>query len=72
MIPWALSRFERETLDYTDDCNFILSLDCLKIVLIDGQELARPMLENNIGVRSKMKVNVNRIDEDYLAERMNR
>ena len=44
VIPWALSRFERETLDYTADCNFILSLDCLKIVLIDGQELAWPML----------------------------
>ena len=37
-----------------------------RIVLIDGKELARLMVEHNIGVRPKIQYKVKRIDEDYF------
>ena len=37
-----------------------------RIVLIDGEELARLMVEHNIGVRPKIQYKVKRIDEDYF------
>lgn len=37
-----------------------------RIVLIDGKELARLMVEHDIGVRLKMQYKVKRIDEDYF------
>ena len=37
-----------------------------RIVLIDGEELARLMVEHDIGVRLKMQYKVKRIDEDYF------
>ncbi|MCY4613001.1 MAG: restriction endonuclease [Nitrospira sp.] len=37
-----------------------------RIVLIDGKELARLMVEHDIGVRQKMQYKVKRIDEDYF------
>lgn len=39
-----------------------------RIILIDGEELARLMVEHNIGVRLKMQHKVKRIDEDYFEE----
>lgn len=37
-----------------------------RIVLIDGEELARLMVEHNIGVRRKIDYEVKRMDEDYF------
>ena len=37
-----------------------------RIVLIDGEELARLMVAHNIGVRRKMRYEVKRIDEGYF------
>lgn len=39
-----------------------------KIVLIDGEELARYMIEYNIGVSTRRKYIVKRIDTDYFEE----
>ena len=38
-----------------------------RIVLIDGEELARLMVVHEIGVRTRIRYAVNRIDEDYFA-----
>lgn len=39
-----------------------------KIVLIDGQELAKYMVENNVGVSTKKVYEIKRIDNDYFEE----
>ena len=39
-----------------------------KIVLIDGQELARYMIEYNVGVSTKQVYEVKKIDLDYFEE----
>lgn len=39
-----------------------------KIVLIDGQELAKYMIEYNVGVSTKKVYEVKRIDNDYFEE----
>jgi len=44
-----------------------LGLD-VKVVLIDGAELARLMVENNLGVSVKQVYEVKQIDSDYFAE----
>ena len=37
-----------------------------RIVLIDGEELARLMVVHEIGVRTRIRYAVKRIDEDYF------
>lgn len=37
-----------------------------RIILIDGEELARLMVENGVGVREKTTIEIKRIDEDYF------
>ncbi|MCY4382224.1 MAG: restriction endonuclease [Nitrospinae bacterium] len=37
-----------------------------RIILIDGEELTRLMVENGIGVREKTTIEIKRIDEDYF------
>lgn len=44
-----------------------LSLD-IKVVLIDGVELARLMVEHNLGVSVKQVYEVKQLDSDYFAE----
>ena len=39
-----------------------------RIVLIDGKELAKLMIQHNVGVRSKEIYEVKKIDEDYFDE----
>lgn len=39
-----------------------------RIVLIDGEELARLMVTHNIGVRAKERYEIKRIDEDYFEQ----
>ena len=40
----------------------------IKVVLIDGVELARLMVENNLGVSVKQVYEVKQLDSDYFAE----
>ena len=37
-----------------------------RIILIDGEELARLMVEHNVGVRRKSNYEIKRLDEDYF------
>jgi restriction system protein len=39
-----------------------------RIVLIDGAELARLMVQHNVGVRTRTTYEVKKIDEDYFTE----
>lgn len=45
----------------------VLALD-IKVVLIDGVELARLMVENNLGVSVKHVYEVKQLDSDYFAQ----
>ncbi|XVN21015.1 restriction endonuclease [Pseudomonas corrugata] len=44
-----------------------MSLD-IKVVLIDGLELARLMVENNLGCNVKQVYEVKQLDSDYFVE----
>lgn len=55
------SSYSREAKQYVEKLN-------KKIVLIDGQELARYMIEYNVGVSTKQVYEVKRIDSDYFEE----
>lgn len=55
------SSYSKEAKQYVDKLN-------KKIVLIDGQELARYMIEYNVGVSTKQVYEVKRIDSDYFEE----
>jgi restriction system protein len=39
-----------------------------RIVLIDGAELARVMVQHNVGVRTRTTYEVKKVDEDYFTE----
>lgn len=39
-----------------------------RIVLIDGEELARLMVEHDVGVRTRIRRAIKRIDEDYFEQ----
>lgn len=55
------SSYSKEAKQYVEKLN-------KKIVLIDGQELARYMIEYNVGVSTKQVYEVKRIDSDYFDE----
>lgn len=55
------STYSKEAKQYVEKLN-------KKIVLIDGQELARYMIEYNVGVSTKQVYEVKRIDSDYFEE----
>ena len=56
------------TSDFSDGARTAaLGLD-IKVVLIDGVELARLMVENNLGVSVKQVYRVKQLDSDYCAE----
>ena len=56
------------TSDFSDGARTAaLGLD-IKVVLIDGVELARLMVENNLGVSVKQVYEVKQLDSDYFAE----
>lgn len=57
------------TSDFTKDAKQVASgITQHRIVLIDGQELARLMIRYGVGVRPRTTFIVNGIDEDYFAE----
>lgn len=55
------SNFSKEAYDYTSRID-------TKIVLIDGEQLARLMIDHNIGVTSISKYEIKKIDSDYFSE----
>ncbi|MCD8289449.1 MAG: restriction endonuclease [Prevotella sp.] len=55
------SSYSKEARDYVGKTNH-------KIILIDGEELARYMIEYNVGVSVKQVYEVKRIDSDYFEE----
>ena len=56
------------TSTYTKEARVYVSNLNKKIVLIDGQELARYMIEYNVGVSIKQVYEIKRIDSDYFEE----
>jgi restriction system protein len=55
------------TSDFSDGApSAALWLD-IKVVLIDGVELARLMVEHNLGVSVKQVYEVKQLDSDYFA-----
>jgi len=55
------SQFSREAQEYASSIE-------TKIVLIDGDTLAKLMIENNVGVSVTAKYELRRIDTDYFSE----
>ena len=55
------SSYSKEARQYVEKLN-------KKIVLIDGQELARYMIEYNVGVSTKQVYEIKRIDSDYFED----
>ena len=56
------------TSQYSQDAvNYAKSIQT-KIILIDGEKLAELMIENNVGVYTKAKYEIKKIDEDFFDE----
>ena len=56
------------TSQYSQDAvNYAKSIHT-KIILIDGEKLAELMIENNVGVYTKAKYEIKKIDEDFFDE----
>lgn len=51
-----------------DAMNYAKSLSNLKVILIDGEELAQLMIRYNVGVTTIRTVEIKRIDNDYFDE----
>lgn len=56
------------TSDFSDGARTAAQGLDIKVVLIDGVELARLMVENNLGVSVKQVYEVKQLDSDYFAE----
>lgn len=48
--------------------NFASSLDNLKIILIDGEQLAQLMIDHNVGVAEESRYVVKKVDLDYFGD----
>jgi restriction system protein len=56
------------TSNFTQDAkNYVLGID-IKVVLIDGQELAQLMIDNNVGVSAVSVYEIKKIDSDYFTD----
>lgn len=56
------------TADFTRAARDYVAKSPKRIVLIDGAELARLMVQHGIGVRTRIRHEVKRIDEDYFDQ----
>ena len=56
------------TASFTSAARSYVSRSPKRIVLIDGQELARLMVAHDIGVRTQQRYEIKRIDEDYFDQ----
>ena len=55
------SSFSKEAMDYAKNIDS-------KLILIDGQQLAELMIENNVGVSTTASYEIKKIDSDYFIE----
>ena len=56
------------TSGFTSSAKDYVSRSPKRIVLIDGKDLARLMVAHNIGVRTRIRHEIKRIDEDYFDQ----
>ena len=56
------------TADFTKSAREYVDRSPKRIVLIDGEELARLMVHHNVGVRTRDRYEVKRIDQDYFDQ----
>jgi len=56
------SDFSQQSVDYAH------SIDNLKIILIDGEQLALLMMEHDVGVTEESRYTIKKIDLDYFSE----
>ena len=59
------SRFSNDAVEYSEKIDS-------KVILIDGKQLARLMIENDVGVSLINTYHVRRVDSDYFLRRMNK
>ena len=57
----STSQFSQDAKDYVTRIE-------KKIILIDGEQLAQYMIDNNVGVAEMVNYSVKRIDLDYFDE----
>jgi restriction system protein len=55
------SRFTSEAQDYADRVN-------ARIILLDGEALARLMIRHSVGVQDEQTFTLKRLDEDFFSE----
>ena len=53
---------------FSDDAKQYASSIATKVVLVDGEELARLMIDSDVGVSIEATYEIKRIDNDYFAE----
>lgn len=53
---------------FTQDARRAVELPHLRLVLIDGEELARLAVEHNVGVSVKRRIELKRLDTDFFDE----
>lgn len=53
---------------FTQDARRAVELPHLRLVLIDGEELARLAVEHNVGVSTKRKIELKRLDTDFFDD----
>jgi restriction system protein len=56
------------TSEFTRDAREFASNIDSKIVLIDGEQLAQFMIDNDVGVATASMYEIKRVDSDYFAE----
>jgi restriction system protein len=56
------SNFSQQAIDYAN------SIDNLKIILIDGEQLAQLMIDHDVGVTEESRYIVKKIDLDYFTD----
>ena len=54
------------TSTFTNSARDYVARSPKRIILIDGEELARLMVRHDVGVRTRTEYKVKRIDEDYF------
>lgn len=53
---------------FTQDARRAVELPHLRLVLIDGEELARLAVEHNVGVSTKRRIELKRLDTDFFDD----
>ncbi len=56
------------TAGFTQSAREYIARSPKRIVLIDGKELARLMIQHGVGVRTRVRYEIKRVDEDYFDQ----